>query len=157
MHLCVECGTRVATASLRTPVSRLAERIVPGHPAPSGECPDCGGLCIPAWATLPNQAPLTRWEKSLQSGLLTSGPLREWECHDLAALLQLLLERLAAARDHLRPRFYRLSEGSKIFELCQDLDQCLFALSRAQTLLAELRDMTGRREEENTTISEWAS
>ncbi len=157
MHMCKECGSQVANAHLRRSISKLEQRLVPGHPAPSGECPDCGGLCVPAWSTLPNLAPLTRWEETLRSSSPVEGPLKDWECKDLAALLQLVLERLADVRDHLKPRFSHLGNRSKISELCDALDHNLFTLVRAQILLSEINDFGGRKPEDDSSISEKAS
>jgi hypothetical protein len=41
---CQDCGTRWADADLRA-VRHLTERVLPGEPMPSGECPECGALC----------------------------------------------------------------------------------------------------------------
>jgi hypothetical protein len=41
---CQDCGTRWDEADLRA-VRHLTERVLPGEPMPSGECPECGALC----------------------------------------------------------------------------------------------------------------
>jgi hypothetical protein len=112
---------------------------------------------VPAWSTLPNLAPLTRWEETLRSSSPVRGPLKDWECKDLTALLHLLLERLGDVRDHLKPRFTQLGDRSKVLECCEALDTTLFALIRAQTLLSELGDFGGRKPEVDSSISEKAS
>ena len=41
---CQNCGTEHAENALK-PVQNLTERVEPGEPMPSGECPLCGALC----------------------------------------------------------------------------------------------------------------
>jgi hypothetical protein len=46
LHRCDDCG-RVHSDETLVPAQRLSERVGPGGPTPSGECPDCGALCYP--------------------------------------------------------------------------------------------------------------
>lgn len=46
MHACDNCGEEWYDSQL-VPAKSLSERVDPGGPMPSGECPDCGALCYP--------------------------------------------------------------------------------------------------------------
>ena len=41
---CQNCGETFANSDL-LPVTDLEQRVAPGEPMPSGECPNCGALC----------------------------------------------------------------------------------------------------------------
>lgn len=43
---CQDCGLVVRNTNLK-PVKNLLQRVEPGEPMPSGECPECGALCQP--------------------------------------------------------------------------------------------------------------
>jgi hypothetical protein len=43
-HRCQNCGAIHKTNKLNE-VKHLTERVAPGEPMPSGECPKCGALC----------------------------------------------------------------------------------------------------------------
>lgn len=45
--VCQNCGKRWFDFELK-PTRDYAQRVEPGEPAPSGECPECGALCQPA-------------------------------------------------------------------------------------------------------------
>jgi hypothetical protein len=45
-HECQDCGKKWDEAQLRE-VKHLLERVAPGEPMPSGECPECGAVCHP--------------------------------------------------------------------------------------------------------------
>ena len=42
--LCQNCST-ILTEDELVPARDLGQRVAPGEPFPSGECPDCGALC----------------------------------------------------------------------------------------------------------------
>jgi hypothetical protein len=44
MNQCQNCGKLVDDEELK-PIRRIFERVLPGEPMPSGECPECGALC----------------------------------------------------------------------------------------------------------------
>jgi hypothetical protein len=50
LHQCQNCGTLYLFSELTNPVPDLQERVAPGEPMPSGECPeaDCRAVCHPA-------------------------------------------------------------------------------------------------------------
>ena len=43
-HRCPNCGRIHATSAL-VEIKHIFQRVAPGEPMPSGECPDCGALC----------------------------------------------------------------------------------------------------------------
>ena len=43
---CQNCGAIVNDEDLK-PIKDLMQRVEPGEPMPSGECPECGALCQP--------------------------------------------------------------------------------------------------------------
>ncbi len=43
---CQNCGQRWPFAALKE-IQHIHQRVAPGEPMPSGECPDCGALCQP--------------------------------------------------------------------------------------------------------------
>ena len=43
-HTCENCSMRWAEHEL-LPIEDIFQRVAPGEPMPSGECPDCGALC----------------------------------------------------------------------------------------------------------------
>lgn len=45
-HRCQNCGKRWNTSELHE-IKHLWERVDPGEPMPSGQCPECGALCRP--------------------------------------------------------------------------------------------------------------
>lgn len=53
MHKCDDCGQAFAEGALVRPIPGIAQRMDPGGPMPSGECPDCGALCYPTENLLP--------------------------------------------------------------------------------------------------------
>jgi Zn-finger nucleic acid-binding protein len=50
MHECQNCGKRWPLEKLKE-VKHLLERVLPGEPMPSGECPECGAVCHPVKPT----------------------------------------------------------------------------------------------------------
>jgi hypothetical protein len=42
---CQNCGKRWTEDELLLPIPHLEERVSPGEPMPSGECPECRALC----------------------------------------------------------------------------------------------------------------
>lgn len=52
-HECQNCGKLWDYEQLEQEIDRLAERVSPGEPMPSGECPSCGALCQPTGKELP--------------------------------------------------------------------------------------------------------
>lgn len=79
-HECQNCGRRLGGQQLRL-VEDLSQRVAPGEPFPSGECPHCGALCHPvgtsgsqelARACSPPQAEerMEAYIKQTSSGLL---------------------------------------------------------------------------------------
>jgi hypothetical protein len=46
MHECQNCQT-MWDKSVLNPIKDIGQRVAPGEPMPSGECPDCGALCHP--------------------------------------------------------------------------------------------------------------
>lgn len=53
MHLnlrlseCQNCSKTWADDELKTYIHHIQDRVEPGEPMPSGECPECGALCQP--------------------------------------------------------------------------------------------------------------
>jgi hypothetical protein len=47
VNVCDGCGMRWPDSVL-VPLRDVAERVAPGEPMPSGECPSCGAVCHPA-------------------------------------------------------------------------------------------------------------
>ena len=50
---CQDCGKIFADDQLETITHGIWERVAPGEPMPSGECPECGALCQPYEADTP--------------------------------------------------------------------------------------------------------
>lgn len=46
VHKCQSCGTKWDKDALKE-IKDIFQRVAPGEPMPSGECPDCGALCHP--------------------------------------------------------------------------------------------------------------
>lgn len=46
LHQCQNCDAIHPECAL-APIQDLGQRVEPGEPMPSGECPDCGALCQP--------------------------------------------------------------------------------------------------------------
>ena len=46
LTVCQNCRARWPSQDL-LPVQDIFQRVAPGEPMPSGECPDCGALCHP--------------------------------------------------------------------------------------------------------------
>lgn len=46
-HTCANCGGTWPAEELKD-IEDLEQRIEPGQPCPSGECPKCGCLCWPS-------------------------------------------------------------------------------------------------------------
>ena len=44
---CQNCDTVWPDAVLINPIPDLSQRVAPGEPMPSGECPSCGAVCHP--------------------------------------------------------------------------------------------------------------
>ena len=44
---CQDCQKTWSDFELVTPIPDIFERVAPGEPMPSGECPNCGSLCQP--------------------------------------------------------------------------------------------------------------
>jgi hypothetical protein len=51
-HKCQNCGKLWEQDDLKE-IEHLGQRVSPGEPMPSGECPDCGALCQPTGKELP--------------------------------------------------------------------------------------------------------
>lgn len=47
---CQNCGRIWPDEHLEPEIPHLHERVAPGEPMPTGECPDCGCLCQPVIA-----------------------------------------------------------------------------------------------------------
>lgn len=47
-HYCQNCAWRGQTSDLKE-IKDFHERVMPGEPVPSGECPECGALCQPSF------------------------------------------------------------------------------------------------------------
>ena len=50
LHRCENCGNLYLFSELTNPIHDLHERVAPGEPMPSGECPaaECRAVCHPA-------------------------------------------------------------------------------------------------------------
>ena len=50
LHRCENCGNQYLFSELTNPIPDLYERVAPGEPMPSGECPvtECRAVCHPA-------------------------------------------------------------------------------------------------------------
>ena len=46
LSACDDCGTIFPQSKLK-PVEDIGQRVAPGEPMPSGECPECGAVCHP--------------------------------------------------------------------------------------------------------------
>jgi uncharacterized membrane-anchored protein len=44
-HLCQDCNKLWREEDLVLPIKDIFQRVLPGEPMPSGECPECGALC----------------------------------------------------------------------------------------------------------------
>lgn len=51
MNTCQKCRLNVMDAELVV-IEDVRDRVKPGEPMPSGQCPECGGLCLPDKAPL---------------------------------------------------------------------------------------------------------
>lgn len=47
MNRCQNCDSLWMDGELINPIHDLEQRVAPGEPMPSGECPECGCLCQP--------------------------------------------------------------------------------------------------------------
>lgn len=45
LHLCQNCRRHFKEDDLVNPIPDIEQRVAPGEPMPSGECPDCGAVC----------------------------------------------------------------------------------------------------------------
>jgi hypothetical protein len=53
-HQCQNCERQFGEDELVNPIPDLGQRVAPGEPMPSGECPACGALCQPLIEPAPN-------------------------------------------------------------------------------------------------------
>lgn len=45
LSVCQDCSTVFTEDELVNPIPDIGQRVGPGEPMPSGECPKCGALC----------------------------------------------------------------------------------------------------------------
>jgi len=45
LHVCADCGASFPEGKPLQPIERFWERVEAGDVVPSGQCPECGGLC----------------------------------------------------------------------------------------------------------------
>jgi hypothetical protein len=45
LHTCQNCTSLWRDDQIKTEIPDIQERVSPGEPMPSGECPECGALC----------------------------------------------------------------------------------------------------------------